>query len=71
MPSSGDPARPLDPCALVLVTNVDRDRGDQKEQEFPCHFECFRGLIGDDSLMYIMQPGHSTVGEVEDEHVEG
>ena len=44
MPREGGPNRPFDPSDLVLVTNVDRDRRDQKEQDFPCHFEGFRGM---------------------------
>jgi hypothetical protein len=67
MPHVSDSVRPLDPCTLVLVANANLDRRRQKEQEFPCHFECFRRLVGDDSLMIIMEPDYSTVGEVEDE----
>ena len=62
MTHASDQARPLDPCSLVLVSNVDSDRREQREQEFPCHFECFRHLVGDDSLMFIMEPDYSTVG---------
>jgi len=53
----------LDPCALTLVTNVFGPRADQREQEFPCHIECFRRIVNDDSLMYILEPDFSTVGE--------
>jgi hypothetical protein len=67
MPRQGDPDRPFDPCEIVLVTNIDRDRRDQKEQDFPCHFECFRRMISEDSILYIMEPDFSTIGEVEDE----
>jgi hypothetical protein len=67
IPHGRDPARPLDPCSLVLVSNLNLDRRDRKEQEFPCHFECFRRLVGDDSLMAIMEPDYATVGEMEDD----
>jgi hypothetical protein len=67
MPHASDPANPLDPCSLVLVSNINLDRRKQKEQEFPCHFECFRRLVSDDSLMFIMEPDYSTIGEMEDE----
>src|SRR5438132_404805 len=67
MPHAGDPARPLDPCSLVLVSNVNLDRREHREQEFPCHFECFRRLVADDSIMYILEPDYSTIGEIEAE----
>ena len=67
MITEGDPDRPFDPCSLILVTNINLESRDQKEQEFPCHFQCFRGLLADDSLMYIMEPDYSTNGEIEDE----
>jgi hypothetical protein len=67
MSHEADPERPFDPCALVLVTNVNTVRSGQREQEFPCHFECFRRLVADDSLMYIMEPNYSSIGEMEDE----
>ena len=59
-----DTASPLDPCNLSLVSNIDRPRNDQKEQEFFCHLECFRRLINDDGLMYIMEPDAATIGEI-------
>ena len=67
MPHESDPSHPLNPCALVLVSNINLDRQMQKEQEFPCHFDCFRRLVADDSLMYIVEPDYSTIGDVEDE----
>jgi hypothetical protein len=67
MPVASDQTKPLDPCSLVLVSNINLDRREQKEQEFPCHFECIRRLVGDDNLMFIMEPDYSTIGEMEDE----
>ena len=57
----------LDPFALILVTNIDKDRHEQKEQTFYCHFSCFRRTVNDDSFLYVMDPNFSKVGEVEDE----
>jgi len=45
----------LDPCALVLVSNIDRPKQFHKEQDFYCHFECFRKLVNNDDLMYILE----------------
>ena len=63
----GVPGLPLDPCALVVVSNIDKERHEQKEQTFYCHFECFRKVVADDSYLYIMQEDFSTIGECEDE----
>ncbi len=57
----------LDPCALELIAHVDRDWSDQKSQTFYCHFECFRRLIGDNTLLYIAEPDYSTHGEFQAE----
>ena len=67
MSHEADPERPLDPCALILVTNINTVRSGQREQEFTCHFECFRKLVADDSLLYIMEPSYSSIGDMEDE----
>jgi hypothetical protein len=67
MPRTGLQQHPLDPCGVVIVGNIDRDWRDQKEQTFYCHFECFRRMVNDDSVMYIMQPDFSTNGDGEDE----
>jgi hypothetical protein len=48
-------AVPLDPCALLLISNFDKPREDQKEQQFFCHFECFRRMVDNDGIMYIME----------------
>ena len=55
----------LDPCALILIGNYERPREEQKEQQFFCHFECFRRLVNNDGVMYIMDSDFSTVGEIE------
>ena len=54
----------LDPCALILVSNIDQPRENHKEQQFYCHFECFRKLVNRDGVMYIMDEGFPTVGEI-------
>jgi hypothetical protein len=56
-------AHPLDPCALVLVANIDKAYADQKEQTFFCHFECFGKMNAMDSVLYIAEPNYSTNGE--------
>jgi hypothetical protein len=67
MPTEGGQGHVLDPCALILAAHIDKDWRDQKEQIFYCHFECFRKVVANDSLLYIMDPDYSTHGEVEDE----
>jgi hypothetical protein len=57
----------LDPCAMVFVAHFDKDRRDQKEQQFYCHFECFRKLGVGPNTFYIEEPDFSTIGEIEDE----
>jgi hypothetical protein len=57
-------ATSLDPCGLILVSNIDLPRDDQKEQEFFCHLECFRRLVNNDGMMYIMESDFATIGEV-------
>lgn len=59
-----DDASPLDPCSLFLVGNIDLPRDDQKEQEFFCHLECFRRLVNNDGIMYIMESDAATIGEL-------
>ena len=60
----------LDPCTLILVSNFDKPREDQKEQQFFCHFECFRKVIDDDGIMYIMDSDFPTIGESEQDEGE-
>jgi hypothetical protein len=63
--SATDQQSELDPCALILISNIDKQRGDQKEQEFFCHFECFRKTVNNDGILYIMDRNVATVGENE------
>lgn len=62
--SKSDNSPFLDPCALYLISNIDEARENQKEQQFFCHFECFRKLVNDDGIMYIAEDDFSTVGEI-------
>ena len=63
--SSKEKTSHLDPCALFVTSNIDLPRDDQKEQQFFCHFECFRKLVNDDGMMYIMKDDFSTIGEID------
>jgi hypothetical protein len=67
LPAEESTGHPLNPCALVLVAHADREWTEQKEQTFYCHFECFRGIVADDSILYIMEQDYSTNGEGPDE----
>jgi hypothetical protein len=60
--SSAKATSHLDPCALIVVSNIELQRDDQKEQEFYCHFECFRKLVNNDGILYIMEPDQATIG---------
>jgi hypothetical protein len=62
--SSGRESSTLDPCALVVVSNIDQPRESQKEQQFFCHFECFRKLVNRDGVLYIMDSDFPTIGEL-------
>jgi hypothetical protein len=57
----------LDPCALVLVSNVDGQRAGQREQQFYCHFECFRRTVRDDSILYVLGDDFPTIGDIQAE----
>jgi hypothetical protein len=54
--SSRQRSHELDPCGLVLIGNIDHPYSLQRNQDFYCHFECFRKLVNDDDIMYIMRP---------------
>lgn len=54
----------LDPCALVVVSNIDKPQNNQKEQQFFCHFECFRKTINNDDNLYIMDDDFPTMAEI-------
>ena len=62
---SASSGAPLDPCALLLIANYEQPREQQKDQQFFCHFECFRRLVNNDGVMYIMDSDFPTVGEIE------
>lgn len=62
-----DKQHELDPCLIVLVAHYDREWSEQKEQQFWCHFDCFRRLTNEDGVMYIMQPDFATNGQNEAE----
>lgn len=65
----GDEAEhPLDPCASVLLGHYDKEWSQQKRQIFYCHVLCFSKIVADDSLMYILEPDFSTLGEVEEDN---
>jgi len=38
----------LDPCAITIYTNIDKDESEQLEQIFFSHYECFRGALQSD-----------------------
>ena len=60
----------FDPCGLGLVTNAFGPRSEQKEQWFYCHAECFRKMVNDDSIMGILEPDMSTIGECDAESLQ-
>ena len=43
----------LDPCSVVLYSNVDQDELDQRSQTFFCHFNCFKKVHNDDGTLYL------------------
>ncbi|TYQ15427.1 UNVERIFIED_CONTAM: hypothetical protein Cloal_1878 [Acetivibrio alkalicellulosi] len=43
----------LDPCSIVIYSNIDKDILDQKSQTFFCHFDCFRKIHSDDNTLYL------------------
>jgi hypothetical protein len=60
----------LNPCALSLTSNFDAPRGERREQTFFCHIECFRLILADDRILYIVEPDFGTLGEADDEDEE-
>ncbi|MBX3287765.1 MAG: hypothetical protein KF855_00345 [Acidobacteria bacterium] len=68
--SADERSHELDPCALLLIGHFDRSNNQQKEQQFFCHFICFRELVNDDGLLYIAEPGFPTVSEVIEDYSE-
>jgi hypothetical protein len=65
--SSEEKTSHLDPCGLAVISNIDQPQENQKEQQFFCHFECFRKLVNDDGSMYIMEDDFPTSGEITQE----
>lgn len=61
--TGADASHPLDPCALVIIGHADKEWEEQKEQTFFCHAECFRNMVNNDNIMYIMDDGFGTNGE--------
>lgn len=70
IPFAGPQDHRLDPCALVIVGNADRDWREQREQTFWCHFECFRRLLDNDGVLYIKDSDFATNGEAADERAD-
>lgn len=56
----------LDPCAVTIFTNADEDIKDQKSQTFFCHYDCFRRVNNDDSVLYL--DSLQTHKEIEEEN---
>jgi hypothetical protein len=46
-------AHRLDPCALVLVANWDKELPEPKEQQFFCHFACFKRVVEPHAPLHI------------------
>ena len=65
--SSEEKISHLDPCGLFITSNIDEPRDYQKEQQFFCHFECFRKLVNDDGTLYIMEDDFPTMSEIDQE----
>jgi len=57
----------FDPCSLVLITNSDMEWPDQKEQTFFCHMGCFRRVVNDDNILYILEADFPANRELEEE----
>jgi hypothetical protein len=62
--SSEEKSFHLDPCSLFIISNIDEPRDNQKEQEFFCHFQCFRKMVNDDGSLYIMEEDFPTKDEI-------
>ena len=39
---NSDSAHRLDPCAIVVISHWQEPTSEQQEQQFFCHFECFK-----------------------------
>ena len=62
--------RGFDPCSVIIVASWAKPRAEQREQQFFCHFECFRQVIDDDGNLYIMEPDFPTIGGSDDDKAE-
>lgn len=60
----------FDPCALLLIANYEEAIEAQKEQQFFCHFECFRQILNNDGVLYIMETDFPTRGEIDREETD-
>jgi hypothetical protein len=40
----------LDPCAISIFTNIDKDESEQLEQIFFSHYRCFRDSMVDSDV---------------------
>jgi len=43
----------LDPCAVAIYSNIDKDQDEQLEQMFFCHYECFRAIMDSGTRPYL------------------
>jgi hypothetical protein len=58
----------FDPCGLIIIARWAKPQPMQREQQFWCHFECFRKMLNDDPHLYIMDDPDSAGSDAEDEN---
>jgi len=46
-------AHKLDPCGVVIYTNLDKADDEQLEQMFFCHYECFRNVMDSGTRVHL------------------
>jgi hypothetical protein len=63
--TSGEDTLKLDPCAVVLTSNANKEKDHRKAQTFFCHFECFKKVIHDENYLYITES--ATLAEIHEE----
>ena len=44
----------LDPCGIVIYTNIDKGECEQREQMFFCHYECFRDVMDSGTRIHLV-----------------